>query len=178
MQEMIFAGFGGQGVLAAGVILANAALQENLNTTWLPSYGGAMRGGTANCSVKIAEEEIASPYIDSPDILVVFNELSLNKFEDAVKPGGYIFVNSSLIKREVKRKDVTVIKADVSEMAAQAGNVRAANVYMVGVILANIPIVSLEGAKASLEEYFKAKGEKVISFNKRVLEEAYNNAAK
>ena len=178
MHEILFAGFGGQGVLAAGVILANAALRADLYTTWLPAYGGTMRGGTANCSVKIAEEEIASPYIDEPDILVVFNEPSLKKFESQVKPGGSIFVNSSLIHREVERDDVTVVKAPVTELAAALGNARAANVFMTGVLLSQIPLVSAEAACLSLEEYFKPKGEKMIDFNKKVLLEGYRQKEK
>ena len=131
MKEILIAGFGGQGVLAAGVILANAALRADKQTCWLPSYGGTMRGGTANCSVKIADEEIGSPYIDEPDVLVVFNEPSYVKFYDKLKPGGYLFVNSSLIHKENTRDDIHVVYAPVTEIAAELGNVRAANVVMV-----------------------------------------------
>lgn len=169
MHEVLIAGFGGQGVLATGVMLANAGLRADLNTTWLPSYGGTMRGGTANCSVKISDDEVASPYIDNPDVLIVFNEPSLDKFEAQVKPGGYIFINSSLVKREDVRDDVTVIRAPVTELATELGNVRAANVVMLGVLLSKVPIVSVEAALTSLEEYFEPKGEKVINLNRQAL---------
>ena len=174
MQEIILAGFGGQGVLAAGVILANGALRADLCTTWLPAYGGTLRGGTANCSVKISEDEVGSPYIKQPDILIAFNEPSLKKFEEKVKPGGYIFVNSSLIHTDPVRNDVHIIKAPVTELAAELGNSRAANVIMTGVLLSNIPLISVESAEISLEEYFRPKGEKMITFNKQALHKGYS----
>lgn len=170
MNEILIAGFGGQGVLATGVILTNAALRADKQTCWLPSYGGAMRGGTANCSVKIADEEIGSPYIEEPDILVVFNEPSYVKFYDRLKPGGYLFVNSSLIHRENTRDDIHVIYAPVTEIAQELGNVRAANVVMLGVILSRLPLVSQKAAELSLEEYFEPKGKKMIEFNKKALQ--------
>lgn len=173
MNEIMIAGFGGQGVLATGVILANAGLRADLCATWLPSYGGTMRGGTANCSVKLAEEEIGSPYIDNPDALVVFNEPSFMKFHDKVKPGGYLFMNSSLIHKEECRKDITIVSSPVTELAAELGNVRAANVVMLGVMLSVLPLVSLEAAEISLEEYFAPKGEKMITFNKKALRAGY-----
>lgn len=173
MNEIMIAGFGGQGVLSAGVILANAALRSNLHTTWLPSYGGTMRGGTANCLVKIAEEEIGSPYIEDSDVLIVFNEPSFLKFKDKVKPGGYLFMNSSLIHKEEFRKDITVVSVPVTELAAELGNEKAANVVMLGVVLSVNPLVSLEAAKMSLEEYFAPKGEKMIAFNKEALQVGY-----
>lgn len=158
------------GVMAAGVILANAALRADKQTCWLPSYGGTMRGGTANCSVKIADEEMGSPYIDEPDVLVVFNEPSYVKFYDKLKPGGYLFVNSSLIHKENTRDDIHVVYAPVTEIAAELGNVRAANVVIVGVILSHVPMVSTEAAEVALEEYFAPKGEKMVEFNKKALQ--------
>lgn len=129
-----------------------------------------MRGGTANCSVKIADEEMGSPYIDEPDVLVVFNEPSYVKFYDKLKPGGYLFVNSSLIHKENTRDDIHVVYAPVTEIAAELGNVRAANVVMVGVILSHVPMVSTEAAEVALEEYFAPKGEKMVEFNKKALQ--------
>ena len=173
MKEILIAGFGGQGVLATGVILANAALRADLQTCWLPSYGGTMRGGTANCSVKISDDEIGSPYIDEPDVLVVFNEPSYVKFYNRLKPGGYLFVNSTLVHKENTRDDIHVICEPVTEIATELGNVRAANVVMLGVILSHLPMVSLDAAKISLEEYFEPKGQKVIDFNRNALEVGY-----
>lgn len=169
MHEVLIAGFGGQGVLATGVMLANAGLKADLHSTWLPSYGGEMRGGTANCSVIVSEEQVASPYIDNPDVLVVFNGPSLDKFEAQVKPGGYIFINSSLVKREDVRDDVTVIRVPATELATELGNVRVANVVMIGALLSKFPTISEEAALTSLEEYFEPKGEKVINLNRQAL---------
>ena len=169
MKEIIIAGFGGQGVLSVGVILANAGLKEGLNITWLPSYGAEQRGGTANCFVKISGEEIASPYIDEADVLVAFNEPSLKKFVDKVKPGGYLFINSSLVKSAVDRDDIHVFSAPVTDAAAELGTAKAANVVMLGLLLAQTKLLSTEAAHQSLEEYFQPAGEKMIEFNKKAL---------
>lgn len=173
MNEIIIAGFGGQGVLAAGVILANAGLQAELDVTWLPSYGAAVRGGTANCAVKVDSEEIGSPYVDDPDILVVFNEPSMVKFEGKVKPGGYMFMNSSLIHEQPQRDDITIVKVPATELASEVGNPRCANVFMLGVILSHTHMMFLDAANASLEEYFAPKGEKIIELNKRALKAGF-----
>lgn len=170
MYEMIVAGFGGQGVLAAGVVLANSAMKAGLHTTWLPAYGGEQRGGTANCSVKISEREVGSPFIDNPDVILVFNEPSLDRFEKAVKPGGYIFVNSSLISREITREDVNVVKVDATNLATELGNVRVANVIMVGAVVSKLSIVSKEAVAESLAEFFKDKSTKVIDLNLKALQ--------
>lgn len=171
MKEIIIAGFGGQGVLSVGVILANAGLKEGLNITWLPSYGAEQRGGTANCFVKISDDDIASPYIDEADVLLAFNEPSLKKFMDRVKPGGYLFLNSSLIDSKVERDDIHVISVPATDTAAALGTVKAANVVMLGRMLAETKLLSTEAAHQSLEEYFQNAGEKMIEFNKKALAE-------
>lgn len=173
MKELLIAGFGGQGVLATGVILANAGLRAEKQVSWLPSYGGTMRGGTANCMVKLSEHEIGSPYIDDPDALVVFNEPSYVKFIDRLKSGGYLFVNSSLIKLSDTREDIQIVRAPVTELAAELGNVRAANVVMLGIILKYLPMVSIEAAECSLEEYFEPKGKEMVEFNKKALKAGF-----
>lgn len=165
MYEIIIAGFGGQGVLTAGVILANAALKKDYNCTWLPSYGGEMRGGTANCSLKISKTGIGSPYIYKPDILVALNEPSLTKFENTVKPGGYIFINSSLVSKDEDRCDLTLVKAPITELATELGNARTTNILMLGILLAKIPIVSEVYAIEAISEFFKDKSESLIRLN-------------
>ena len=170
MYEFIFAGFGGQGVLAAGVIMANAGMQGGMATTWLPSYGAEQRGGTANCSVKLSNREVGSPYVKKPNILVVFNGPSLDKFESAVKPGGYIFYNSSLIDRAVTRTDVTAIPVDATNLASELGNAKAANVIMVGAVSSYLPDLSREHIEAAIKDYFKSKSQKVIDLNMKALE--------
>ncbi len=173
MSEIMIAGFGGQGVLAAGVILANAGLQAGLYTSWLPSYGATMRGGTANCFVKIEDEEIGSPYVDEADILIVFNEPSFVKFHDKVKKGGYLFVNSSLVHKKETREDITVVYAPVTDMAMELGNVKAANVLMLGVVLAETGLLPPEAPVAGLEDYFSSKSQAVIELNKKALNAGY-----
>lgn len=178
MYEIIIAGFGGQGVLAAGVVLATAGMEAGLHSTWLPAYGGEQRGGTANCSVKISEEEVGSPFVDHPDVLVAFNQPSLDKFEKTVKPGGRVFVNSSLVSKEVERDDIEVIKVDATRMAADLGNVKAANAIMVGAVIARVPMVTEERAAESLKDYFKGKSEKVVGLNLKAFEKGIEAAGR
>jgi 2-oxoglutarate ferredoxin oxidoreductase subunit gamma len=130
--DVIFAGFGGQGVLLAGKLLAHAAMESGLEVSWLPSYGPEMRGGTANVTVCISEHRIASPLITEPRNLVAMNQPSLDKFMDKVRPQGMIFVNTSLIKHENLPQHCTAVHVDTLELARQAGNERSANLVMLG----------------------------------------------
>lgn len=173
MKEIMIAGFGGQGVLSLGVMLANSGLRNGKNVTWLPSYGSEQRGGTANCFVKIDDEEVASPYVDESDILITLNEPSYVKFKDKVKKGGYLFVNSSLVYSRDDRTDIHVVRVPVTELATEFGDPRVANVMMLGVILAHTDLVALEVVDLALSEYFASKGEKVIAFNKKALRAGY-----
>ncbi|MEG1924014.1 MAG: 2-oxoacid:acceptor oxidoreductase family protein, partial [Clostridia bacterium] len=122
--ELIAAGFGGQGVLSLGQIVAYSAMFEGKNTTWLPSYGPEMRGGTANCSVVVSDEEVANPMISKPNILVAMNRPSVDKFIDSVAVGGYVFINSSLIDTKIERTDVKVYYIPTMELAAEGGNTK------------------------------------------------------
>lgn len=131
-EEVIFAGFGGQGVLSMGKMVAYAGMMKGMNVSWLPSYGPEMRGGTANCNVIVSDDLIGSPVVTDADTLIVMNRPSLDKFEDWVKPGGKIFVNSSLIERRVEREDVDVFYFPVNEIAAECGSAKAANMVMLG----------------------------------------------
>ena len=131
-EEVIFAGFGGQGVLSMGRMVAYAGMMKGMNVSWLPSYGPEMRGGTANCNVIVSDELIGSPVVADADSLIVMNRPSLDKFEGWVKPGGKILVNSSLIDRKVERDDVEAWYFPVNEVAAECGNLKAANMVMLG----------------------------------------------
>lgn len=134
-QRMVLAGFGGQGVLTVGQLLATAAMHENLEVSWMPSYGPEMRGGTANCSVIIDEQEIGSPLIsDGITILLAMNAPSLDKFLPLVAEGGYIIVNASLIQREIERSDVHVIAVDFASMAREIGNMKTQNMIAYGIL--------------------------------------------
>lgn len=144
---MVLAGFGGQGILFAGKIIAHAAMLKNKKLSWLPSYGPEMRGGTANCHVIISDENVASPIITTPDILVAMNKPSLEKFENDVESGGYIFVDESLIDRKVKRDDVTAVYVDATKIAEKIGNQKMANMVMLGKIIKETGLFSEEEIK-------------------------------
>lgn len=156
-QEIIIAGFGGQGILSAGRVLANAGMIEKKNVSWLPSYGPEMRGGTANCSVVISDEPVASPILNSATALIVMNGPSLSKFENTVVEGGVIIIDSSLVDAEVKRKDVQVYKIPASKMADEMGNVTYANIILLGKLIAHTGIISIESFEESLKMVLSAK---------------------
>ena len=162
-MKIIISGFGGQGVLSLGKFISYSAMEQDLNTSWLPSYGPEMRGGTANCSVQFSAEEIAAPVIDHPDILLAFNEPSLVKFENSVKPGGYIIVNSDIVKIECQRKDVTVYKVPVDGLAEKI-NKRGGNIIMLGILLPIFKEIKEESAIDAIKHVFEAKP-KVIQPN-------------
>lgn len=169
LERNIFAGFGGQGVLLMGQLLAQAGLYEEKNVAWLPSYGPEMRGGTANCSVTISDKPIASPIIDHPTSLVAMNRPSLDKFEKAVAPGGKIFVNSSIIDRKVERSDVEVYYVDCSGIALGLGNPKVANIVMLGAYLAATKCVEPEMVIQALQHKLGEKKAHLIPLNREAL---------
>jgi 2-oxoglutarate ferredoxin oxidoreductase subunit gamma len=135
-QEIICSGFGGQGVLTTGILIASAGHEKDLNVTWYPSYGAEMRGGTANCNVKISKNYIASPYCKNVDILITMNEPAIDRFEPKVKNGGYLFVNSSLVSEGKKYRDnINVIRVKATELAERIGNSKGANIVMLGAVV-------------------------------------------
>ncbi len=159
MTEIICAGYGGQGVLVAGHILAFAGMLDGRKVTWYPSYGSEMRGGTANCNVKISDDEIASPYAKHPDLLISMNEVSLDKFEKMLKPGGVLVVNSSLCGADRKfRDDIRVIKVPASEIANSQNNPKGTNIVMLGAAVAATGLFELETFTAAIDEFFARKG--------------------
>lgn len=168
--KMVFAGFGGQGVLLMGYLTALAAMREGKNVTYLPSYGAEVRGGTANCTVCISEDEIASPVASTPACAVIMNNPSLVKFANMVATGGTILVNKSLVHAEVQRDDITVIGLPCTELASELGEVRSANVVMVGALAQAIGVVSLDALKKALAETGLGKKPKVLELNERALD--------
>ena len=144
MKEFIFAGFGGQGMLLIGKFLAMASMLDGKHVSWLPSYGPEMRGGTANCSVIVSDDDVASPLVDQADAIIAMNEPSLDKFESKVKPGGVLVINSSIINRKSVRDDVTVVYCDANKIAETVGNPKGANVAILGALMAKCPIVPEE----------------------------------
>lgn len=173
-EKIIFAGFGGQGVLLAGKLLCIAGMREGKFVSHIPSYGAEMRGGTANCQVIISDEEVASPVVFHPDIAVVLNTPSLFKFEDRVVPGGLLIYNSSLIDVKPKRTDIKVVDVAANEIADAQGAARSANMAVIGKLLAEKPeLAGMESVVAALEEAVSARNRKFNPVNKKVLEAGF-----
>ncbi|MBP8654031.1 MAG: 2-oxoacid:acceptor oxidoreductase family protein [Proteocatella sp.] len=169
-NKVICAGFGGQGVMSMGQLLAYAGMIEDKYVSWLPSYGPEMRGGTANCGVTVSDEEIGSPIItNDADIAIVMNLPSLIKFEKDVKPGGKIFINSSLIEKKVERTDIEVYYIDANKIAADIGNIKAANLVMLGAVLKSTPIVDIESILEAFKKVFGPSKERFIPQNREAL---------
>ncbi len=168
--KSIFAGFGGQGVLLMGYTLALTAMNEGKNVTYLPSYGAEVRGGTANCTVVVSDEEIASPVSSTPDFLVVMNNPSLLRFANVVRTGGTILINEDLVKDALGRDDLKIIKVPVNTLAHELGEDRSANVVMLGAMAQATGVVSIDAIKQALAQTGLGKKEKVLELNRRALE--------
>lgn len=169
-KEIIIAGFGGQGIVSSGIILGYAGMLENKNVTFFPSYGAEMRGGTANCSVVVSSEPVASPIVAYPDIVIIMNEPSLARFEPMVKPGGILFYNKTLIKSRPKRDDITVLAIEANAIAEELGQGRIANMVMLGALAKKTEILKLETLKkAQRERFVKASSEQLL-LNDKALE--------
>ncbi|GAG94135.1 unnamed protein product [marine sediment metagenome] len=171
LERIIISGFGGQGVMLIGRLLAYAGMIEGKKVAWMPSYGPEMRGGTANCTVLISSNEIGSPIVSHPKILIAMNQPSLDKFEPNVRENGLIILNSSLIKREVKRKDVNIIRIPADDIAAKLGNSRAANMVALGAYVKKSGVVKLETIFKALEKALAGRNKKLLSLNKEALKQ-------
>ena len=163
--DVVMAGFGGQGILLAGKILAHAAMEEGMEVSWLPSYGPEMRGGTANVTVCLSREPIASPLITSPRSLLAMNRPSLEKFVAKVKPGGTIIINATMINIEAGRDDCTEIKVDSRSLAQEAGNERAANLVMLGAYVGATGAVPAKALEKAIEDEFTGRKAKFVPTN-------------
>ncbi len=169
-NEVQFAGFGGQGIMLMGQIMAQAAMEEGHEVVWIPSYGPEMRGGTAYCTVVISDRPIGSPIIRNPKHLVAMNRPSLEKFAPSVKAGGTIFINSSIISIDAGRDDVDVVKVPIIEIAKKLGNVKAANIVALAAFVSRSKVVDFEMLRASVKAKFTNK-EKLIALNMEALEQ-------
>lgn len=169
LEELIFAGFGGQGVLAAGSILAHACLQDGNQVSWLPSYGPEQRGGTSNVSVVISDDVIGSPVVTKPTILVVFNEPSFEKFEPHVCSNGIMLVNSSLVNLTSSRDDIAIYNIDATKNAQKLGNIRVANIILLGALVKVSNIVSTTSIDDALENFFQKKPD-LFKLNKKAFD--------
>ena len=167
--QYLFAGFGGQGILFSGKFLAYKGLSEDKQVSWLPSYGPEMRGGTASCSVIISDTPVGSPIVSKPDVLVAMNLPSLDKYEDAVVPGGTIFVDSTLIERKVKRTDVTVHYIPATGLANENGMPTLANMIIVGKIMGEMNEFNKESIDKALSKVISARHADTLDFNLKAL---------
>ena len=173
LVKTIFAGFGGQGVLSMGLSLAQAAMREGKNVTYLPSYGAEVRGGTANCTVAISDEEIASPVASSPEFVVAMNQPSMVRFQHQLQSGGVLFLNSSLIDAQVLRGDIEIVRLPANTIAEQMDNPRSANMVMLGAFIKKSSLVKLDTLFEGLKETFSKK-KNLIAINKEALLAGYN----
>lgn len=167
--EVIISGFGGQGTLYAGQVLAYAAMDEGKQVTWIPSYGPEMRGGTANCTVVISDEEIGSPTVKHPKAVLALNLPSLDKYEDMIAPGGCLVVNESMVNRKPERTDIRVVMLPANEIAREIGNERATNMVMLGALIANIEILPEDALEKALKNHTAQRLQKFVKMNIQAL---------
>ncbi|BBB93076.1 MAG TPA: 2-oxoacid:acceptor oxidoreductase family protein [Methylomusa anaerophila] len=168
IYEIIMAGFGGQGVMLMGQLLTYAGMLEDKKVSWIPSYGPEMRGGTANCSVIISDEPIGSPIVTEPTLVVAMNLPSMDKFESALQSGGVLIINSSLIEREVRRDDIKVFKVPANDIAAELGNIKTANMVIVGALIGATGIVAAEAVLKAFAKMFAKKPE-LLAINEQAI---------
>lgn len=167
--NLLFAGFGGQGILFSGKFLAYMGLIEDRHVSWLPSYGPEMRGGTANCSVILSDEPVGSPIVGEPDVLIAMNLPSLDKYEDAVVPGGKIFVDSTLIGRQVRRSDVTAYYIPATQMADSNDMSALANMILMGKVLKECPELGGGHTEDALRKVVSARHLELLEVNQKAL---------
>ena len=171
--KTVFAGFGGQGVLSMGLNLTQAAMMEGKNVTYLPSYGAEVRGGTANCTVVISDEEIASPVASAPEFVVAMNKPSMVRFQNQIQSGGVLLINSTLIDAEISRGDVDVVRVPAGEIAEKLGSPKSANMVMLGAFIKKSNLVSISTVIEELKNTLKKK-EKLIAINEKALRAGYD----
>ncbi len=167
--EILVSGFGGQGALFAGQLLAYAALDAGLNVTWIPSYGPEMRGGTAHCTVIVSDEEIGSPLVRRPGCVIALNLPSFQKYEPLVRPGGWLVYNSSLVPALPSRSDIRYVAVPANEIGEQLGAARQANVALLGALLAATNMLPLEAVERALDAHLSDRQRKFLDSNKQAL---------
>ncbi|MBN1375643.1 MAG: 2-oxoacid:acceptor oxidoreductase family protein [Dehalococcoidia bacterium] len=171
--KTLIAGFGGQGVLSMGLNLAEAAMLEGKYVTYLPAYGAEVRGGTANCTVAVSDEEIASPVASSPEFVVAMNQPSAVKFQHHIQSGGVFFLNSSLVEAEIIRGDIEIVRVLANKMAEDLGSPKAANMVMLGAFTRKSGLVDLPDVVSALKHILSSK-KKLIEINEKALKAGYN----
>ncbi len=168
-HKLVIAGFGGQGVMLIGQMIAYAGMLEGKEVTWMPSYGPEMRGGTANCSVIVSDKRISSPIVTEATAVVAMNLPSLTKFESMIKTGGQLFVNTSLIKEQPSRNDVEIYNIDANEIAVRLHHDKVSNMVILGAIVNKTGMVKLESIEKVMEKLFTGKKAKLLPLNKEAL---------
>jgi 2-oxoglutarate ferredoxin oxidoreductase subunit gamma len=178
MEEtsIIISGFGGQGTLFAGQVLAYASMDNGFHVTWIPSYGPEMRGGTANCTVIVSENPIGSPLVRIPDVVLALNLPSVNKYEYLVPDDGVLVANSSLYNREIERKNIQSLLIPANEIAEELGMARLVNMIMMGAMLAMKPILALDAVKEALEEHIPERHKKTLPINYEAMDRGFEFA--
>lgn len=172
--DVIIAGFGGQGVLLIGNLLAYAGMNAGLNVTYIPVYGAEMRGGTANCTVIVADEEIGAPVVRNPQAVIAMNRPSLDKYEPLIKPGGVLVVNSSMVDRTPERDDIIVVTIPGNEIAEELGSRRLTNMVLLGGLLKALPVLPLEAIEKALAEHLPERHKKLLPQNYQALRAGAN----
>lgn len=172
-SNVLIAGFGGQGVLFIGQLLANACMNAGLNVTWFPAYGAEMRGGTVNCTVCMSDDEVACAYVDKPENVIALNDPSFKRFESEIKPGGIMVVNSSLVKTHPKRTDITYKYVPMTEIAHSFGNEKMANIVSLGAFLKAFPVVNRESIISAMKDKLKGNKARMLDGNIKALEEGF-----
>jgi 2-oxoglutarate ferredoxin oxidoreductase subunit gamma len=177
-KEILIAGFGGQGVLFAGQVMAYAAMDTGKEVTWIPSYGPEMRGGTANCTIVISDDEIGSPSVKNPPAVIALNLPSFDKYEQLVQPGGILIVNKSMVDRGAARSDITTVFVPGNELAEEIGDRRLLNMVMVGALLTRLPELSIQDIETALNAHLPERHKKLLPQNHLALQRGYEFAQK
>jgi 2-oxoglutarate ferredoxin oxidoreductase subunit gamma len=168
-QGIRISGFGGQGIISAGILLAQAGMIENKHVSWFPAYGAEMRGGTANCSVVVSSDEVASPIVARPDTVIVMNEPSLAKFEPMLKPGGLLIINSSLVNSKPQRSDIRVAYVPCNKIAEEIGTTKIANMVALGAFVGLTGALGVEAISKALPKVFKRAKPELLELNVQAL---------
>ncbi|NDJ86563.1 MAG: 2-oxoacid:ferredoxin oxidoreductase subunit gamma [Chloroflexi bacterium] len=169
-EELLFAGFGGQGVMFVGQLLAYAAMDQGYEVTWIPSYGPEMRGGTAHCYVVISDKPIGSPVVRNPKVAIAFNKPSYEKYEGLVAEGGLIAYNASLIETQGERKDIDQIAVPATSLADELGNLKLANIVMLGALLTVRPVLTLDAIREALDAHIPSHRRNLLPLNLQALD--------
>src|SRR5512141_682376 len=177
-KEIVIAGFGGQGVLFGGQVLTYAAMDAGKEVTWIPSYGPEMRGGTANCTIVIADDEIGSPLVKNPPLVIALNLPSFDKYEEVLATGGTLIVNQSMVDREAKREDIHVIMVPCNEIAEEIGDKKLMNMVAIGALLTALPEVTIKDIEKALEGHLPARHKHLLPKNFEALRRGFEAAQK